>query len=117
MTLDRQKTRSHDARAKASDPEASEQAKEKRVEYLTAHQLAEVLQVSESTIHRLRRAGRIPAVALTDRLIRFNLRDVQKALKPTQAARPQSDNGGPAGEAEEPGPQLSFEDLYSEFTK
>jgi excisionase family DNA binding protein len=117
MTVDSQKTRSREARAKASDAEASEQVKEKRVEYLTAQQLAEILQVSESTIHRLRRAGRIPAVALTDRLIRFNLRDVQKALRPTQAARAQSDNGGEAGEAEESSPQLSFDDLFLDFSK
>src|SRR5215210_7327645 len=111
MTVDDQRTGSREARARAGDAEVSEQAKEKRVEYLTAHQLAEVLQVSESTIHRLRRAGRIPAVELTDRLIRFNLRDVQKALRPTQAARAQSDNGSEASEAEEPSPQLSFGDL------
>ena|SRR5215216_26678 len=117
MTEDRQKTRSREARAKASDAEVSEQAREKRVEYLTAQQLAEVLQVSESTVHRLRRAGRIPAVALTDRLIRFNLRDVQKALRPTQAPRAQSDNGGDANEIEEPSPQLSFEDFFQDFTK
>jgi excisionase family DNA binding protein len=117
MTVEDQKTRSREARARASDAEVSEQAKEKRVEYLTAHQLAEVLQVSESTIHRLRRAGRIPAVALTDRLIRFNLRDVQKALRPTQSIRTQPDNGGDASEAEESGPQLSFGDLFVDFGK
>src|SRR5215210_912608 len=117
MTADDQRTRSREARARAGEAEASEQVKEKRVEYLTAHQLAEVLQVSESTIHRLRRAGRIPAVALTDRLIRFNLRDVQKALRPTLAARAQSDNGTDAGEAEDPGPQLSFVDLFTDFSK
>src|ERR1051325_10111570 len=117
MTPDRQKTRSREARAKAGDPEGSEQAKEKKVEYLTARQLAEVLQVSQSTIHRLRRAGRIPAVAITDRLIRFNLRDVQKALRPTQVARVPSDNGSDAVEAESTGPQLSFEDLFSEFAE
>jgi len=117
MTTDSQKTRSREARAKAIDAEAPEQGKEKRVEYLTAQQLAEVLQVSESTIHRLRRAGRIPAVALTDRLIRFNLRDVQKALRPTQVARAQSDNGGEATESEEPSPQLSFGDLFLDFSK
>src|SRR5688572_28656584 len=66
------------SRARPSDDESAEQAKDKRADYLTARQLAEVLQVSESTVHRLRRAGRIPAVMLTDRLIRFNLRDVQK---------------------------------------
>ena len=117
MTADSQKTRSREARAKASEAEASEQAKEKRVEYLTAQQLDEVLQVSESTIHRLRRAGRIPAVSLTDRLIRFNLRDVQKALRPTQAARAQSENGGDSPEGEEPSPQLSFGDLFLDFSK
>src|SRR5215208_3178031 len=117
MTADSQKTRSREARPKAGDAEVSEQAKEKRVEYLTAHQLAEVLQVSESTIHRLRRAGRIPAVALTDRLIRFNLRDVQKALRPTQAPRAQTDNGGDANEIEAPSAQLSFGDLFTDFPK
>ena len=117
MTVDSQKTRNREARAKASEAEVSEQAKEKRIEYLTAQQLAEVLQVSESTIHRLRRAGRIPAIALTDRLIRFNLRDVQKALRPTQASRAQSDNGGEASEVEESSPQLSFGDLFLDFSK
>src|ERR1051325_10967730 len=99
MTTDSQKTRSREARAKAIDAEAPEQGKEKRVEYLTAQQLAEVLQVSESTIHRLRRAGRIPAVALTDRLIRFNLRDVQKSLRPTARTQPQ--NGGDGDQKDE----------------
>ncbi|MFP5261428.1 MAG: helix-turn-helix domain-containing protein [Blastocatellia bacterium] len=117
MTADDRKTRGREARAKANDAEAADQPKEKRVEYLTARQLAEVLQVSESTIHRLRRAGRIPAVALTGRLIRFNLRDVQRSLKPTQAARAQSDDGtAPAG-VEESGPQLSFGDLFVGFNK
>jgi len=85
---------------------------------LTARQLAEVLQVSESTVHRLRRAGRIPAVMLTERLIRFNLRDVQKALKPTTAAaaRAQAD-GGEADQVEQASPQLSFEDLNSDFVQ
>jgi len=102
VATDHQKTRS----AKTSEPETTE----KRTEYLTAHQLAEVLQVSESTIHRLRRAGRIPAVELTDRLIRFNLRDVQKALKPTHAAHDSE-------AAQEPSPQLSFDDLYADFSE
>jgi len=94
--------------------EPPEQAKEKRSEYLTAHQLAEILQVSESTIHRLRRAGRIPAVTLTKRLIRFNLRDVQKALRSTQVAR--ADSSDPdASHEQEPSPQLSFDDLYADF--
>lgn len=94
-------------------PEAGETAKDKRVEYLTAQQLAEVLQVSQSTIHRLRRAGRIPAVELTGRLIRFNLRDVQKALKAMQAAR---SHDGAALEEDGPTAQLSFGDLFAEFS-
>ncbi|HXG93947.1 MAG TPA: helix-turn-helix domain-containing protein [Blastocatellia bacterium] len=112
---DRQKTRSRKTPAQASEPEPFDHAKEKKIEYLTARQLAEVLQVSESTIHRLRRAGRIPAVMLTDRLIRFNLRDVQRALKPVQSARAQSDDG--QRDEAEPSPQLSFEDLYSDFNE
>ena len=98
----------------ADRPEAGETAKDKRVEYLTAQQLAEVLQVSQSTIHRLRRTGRIPAVELTGRLIRFNLRDVQKALKAMQAARPHDD--GEPHQEDEPTAQLSFDDLFAEFS-
>jgi excisionase family DNA binding protein len=87
-----------------------EQPKDKRADYLTARQLAEVLQVSEATIHRLRRTGRIPAVLLTDRLIRFNLREVQKALRAQVAT--QSSGDGVHDQA--PTPQLSFDDLLSE---
>lgn len=105
-----QKTTNRESTAKASAPDATEQAKEKRTDYLTARQLAEVLQVSESTIHRLRRAGRIPAILLTDRLIRFNLRDVQKALRPTHSGR-----DGESDRDQEPSPQLSFEDIFSNF--
>ena len=113
VTTDHHKTRSREAHAKAGEPEANESAKEKRTEYLTAHQLADVLQVSESTIHRLRRAGRIPAIALTGRLIRFNLRDVQKALRAMQSAA-HADDGADAHE-QQPSPQLSFDDLFADF--
>jgi excisionase family DNA binding protein len=99
---------------KPAESDAPEQTKDKRAEYLTARQLSEVLQISEATVHRLRRAGRIPAVLLTDRLIRFNLREVQKALRPHSAAH--HSDGGDA-EHEQPSPQLSFEDLTNEFTK
>jgi excisionase family DNA binding protein len=99
--------------AKTGDSDAPQQPKDKRAEYLTARQLSEVLQVSEATVHRLRRSGRIPAVLLTDRLIRFNLRDVQKALRPQSASHP-SDGDEPA-EEQEPSPQLSFEDLLSDL--
>lgn len=118
MDEDRQKTRAKKARPATGDQgevDVSEQGKDKKTEYLTAHQLAVVLQVSESTIHRLRRAGRIPAVMLTDRLIRFNLRDVQKALRPTQQARAQSE-GDESRQDNGQSPQLSFDDLNSEFS-
>jgi excisionase family DNA binding protein len=59
---------------------AHTQNEETREEYLTARQLASVLQVSESTVRRLAREGRIPCVRLTPRLIRFNLKAVCKAL-------------------------------------
>jgi excisionase family DNA binding protein len=114
MVADRQTTATRDARPKPGDTDAPEQPKDKRAEFLTARQLAELLQISESTVHRLRRAGRIPAVMLTGRLIRFNLKDVQKALKQLQQSRA----GTPDGDDErdrEPSPQLSFDDLYSDF--
>lgn len=56
---------------------------EAREEFLTARQLAEVLQVSESTVRRLARDGRIPCVRLTPRLLRFNLKAVCRALDGT----------------------------------
>jgi excisionase family DNA binding protein len=113
MTADRQTTASREARLKSGELDAPEQPKDKRVEFLTARQLAELLQVSESTVHRLRRAGRIPAVMLTGRLIRFNLKDVQKALKQLQQSRGHAD--GNDEQYREPSPQLSFDDLYSDF--
>jgi len=80
----------------------------RRTEFLTARQLAEVLQVSQSTIHRLRRSGRIPAIMLTNRLIRFNLRDVKAALG----------GGFKKSQEEEKDPdQLSFDDLFAGFSK
>jgi excisionase family DNA binding protein len=97
--------------AKTGEAETPEQPRDKRAEYLTARQLSDVLQISEATVHRLRRAGRIPAVLLTDRLIRFNLRDVQKALRPQTAAH--SAVASQADQPLEPSPQLSFEDLLS----
>ena len=77
---------------------------------MTARQLAEVLQVSQTTIHRLRRAGRIPAVMVTDKLVRFNLRDVARALTPRHAAH----DGGTEPE-DQRSPQLSFNDLDLDF--
>jgi excisionase family DNA binding protein len=106
MTADRQKLSAQESREKAVDPELSEPAK--KSEYLTAKQLGQILQISESTIHKLRRTGKIPAVMLTDRLIRFNLKDVKHALRPTQANHHPHESSAPA----EPSPQLSFEDFF-----
>lgn len=53
---------------------------EAREEFVTARQLAEVLKVSESTVRRLAREGRIPCVRLTPRLMRFNLKAVFRSL-------------------------------------
>jgi excisionase family DNA binding protein len=65
-----------------------------REEFLTARQLADVLQVSESTVRRLAAKRRIPSVRLTPRIIRFHLDAVREALETDDA-------------------QLSFEDLLS----
>ncbi len=53
---------------------------EQREEFLTARQLAQILQVSESTVRRLARKRRIPSVRLTPRIVRFHLDAVREAL-------------------------------------
>ncbi|HEV7395752.1 MAG TPA: helix-turn-helix domain-containing protein [Pyrinomonadaceae bacterium] len=53
---------------------------QEREEFLTAGQLAEILQVSESTVYRLASKRRIPSVRLTPRIIRFHLDAVREAL-------------------------------------
>jgi len=53
---------------------------EEREEFLTAKQLAQFLQVSESTVRRLAAKRRIPSVRLTSRIIRFHLDAVREAL-------------------------------------
>ena len=81
---------------------------DKREEFLTARQLAGLLQVSESTVRRLAREGRIPSVRLTSRLLRFHLASVMSALDSTgQKSRPRRT---PPHEATDT-TQLSFEDL------
>lgn len=81
---------------------------DKREEFLTARQLAAILQVSESTVRRLAREGRIPSVRLTSRLLRFHLQSVRNALDGTQ---PKSrTRRTPPHEAIDD-TQLSFEDL------
>ena len=79
---------------------------EEREEFLTARQLAQVLQVSESTVRRLARKRRIPSVRLTPRIVRFHLDAVREALEvPRSRIR--------HGEFEEQvdDSQLSFDDL------
>lgn len=82
---------------------------EPREEFLTARQLAGLLQVSESTVRRLAREGRIPVVRLTTRLLRFHLPSVRSALDVTQEkARPA--RRPPPSQANEDA-QLSFDDF------
>jgi len=107
MTADRQKLNAQESREKPGDLEMPEHSK--KTEYLTAKQLGQILQISESTIHKLRRTGKIPAVMLTDRLIRFNLKDVKHALRPAQQSNHQHTE---TAHQQEPSPQLSFEDFF-----
>lgn len=74
-----------------------------REEFLTARQLAEVLQVSESTVRRLAQKRRIPSVRLTPRLIRFHLDAVRDALEVRRVHVPADERVDDS--------QMSFEDL------
>lgn len=91
------------------EPREIKEPKDKRGEFLTAGQLAKMLQISESSVHRLRRQGRIPAVMLTPRLIRFNLREVRAALA---AAQDGHESIEPAAAEAADSRQLTFEDLF-----
>lgn len=53
---------------------------EEREEFLTAKQIAKVLQVSESTVRRLAQKRRIPSVRITPKIVRFHLDAVRQAL-------------------------------------
>lgn len=77
-----------------------------REEFLTARQLAAIMQVSESTVRRLAREGRIPSVRLTTRIVRFNLKAVRHALD-GHATRPRAERNA----TQQDDPQLTFEDL------
>lgn len=87
--------------------DATPQSKETREEFLTARQLAAVLQVSESTVRRLAHAGRIPSIRLTPRLVRFHLASVRDALDGTHRTRTQRGQQQPPADDL----QLSFPDL------
>ncbi len=86
--------------------DATPRTDEAREEFLTARQLAKILQVSETTVRRLARAGRIPTIRLTPRLMRFHLGSVREALDGAQR------KGARRDEAEDESPQLSFSDLF-----
>lgn len=81
-----------------------------RDEFLTARQLAAILQVSETTVRRLARKGRIPAIRLTPRLTRFHLQSVRDALNGAQSPRTARTTKALA-ETPPDDPQLSFSDL------
>ena len=74
-----------------------------REEFLTARQLAEILQVSESTVRRLAQKRRIPFVRLTPKLIRFHLDAVRDALEVPRVRVPTDERVDDS--------QMSFEDL------
>ncbi|MDT7603730.1 MAG: Helix-turn-helix domain [Acidobacteriota bacterium] len=88
----------------------TEKTRNGRGEYLTARQIAEVLQVSESTVRKLARAGRIPVVRVTSRLTRYNLQSVLRALDGDGASKSRSTRRAQSHEKDDD-PQLSFEDL------
>ena len=67
--------------------DSQQSSAETREEFLTARQLAAILQVSESTVRRLAQTGRIPAIRLTSRLLRFYLPAVREALDGDRAKR------------------------------
>ena len=86
--------------------EAPSSADGTREDFLTARQLASILQVGESTVRRLAREGRIPSVRITPRLIRFNLKAVRHALDGSNA-RPSRRQNEPEDDS-----QLSFADIF-----
>ena len=79
---------------------------EEREEFLTARQLAKVLQVSEATVRRLARKRRIPSVRVTPHIIRFHLDAVREAL---DVPRAKIRHGEFTEQVDDS--QLSFDDL------
>jgi excisionase family DNA binding protein len=89
------------------DKDAAPQADGTNEQFLTARQLAVILQVSEATVRRLARKGRIPSIRLTSRIMRFHLASVRDAL---DGARTRTRRNEP--ETEDQTAQLSFSDLF-----
>jgi len=81
---------------------------EEREEFLTARQLAKVLQVSESTVRRLARKRRIPSVRVTPHIIRFHLDAVREALDVPRSRIRHGEFTEPVDDS-----QLSFDDLLA----
>jgi excisionase family DNA binding protein len=88
--------------------DAAPQRDETPERFLTARQLAAILQVSEATVRRLARKGRIPSIRLTPRIMRFHLASVREALD--GGSRPRTRRN--EAEAENETAQLSFSDLF-----
>ena len=86
---------------------AQQSSAETRDEFLTARQLAAILQVSQSTVRRLAQTGRIPSIRLTSRLLRFYLPAVREVLdgEGSKRTRPKTDEAA-ANDA-----QLTFADF------
>lgn len=80
-----------------------------RSDFLTARQLAAILQVSESTVRRLAQQGRIPSIRITPHIIRFNLQAVTGALDGT--ARTRAPRRTPHDDAADDS-QLTFPGLF-----
>ena len=79
---------------------------EEREEFLTAKQLAKILQVSETTVRRLAQRRRIPSVRLTPHIIRFHLDAVREALEVPRYRIRHGEYTEPVDDA-----QLSFEEF------
>ena len=86
--------------------DAAPQQSNSREEFLTARQLAAILQVSESTVRRLAQKGRIPSIRITPHILRFHLKAVRKALDGTERTRRNA-----ATNEEVDNAQLSFSDM------
>ena len=87
--------------------DATPHSNNSREEFLTARQLASILQVSESTVRRLAQQGRIPSIRITPHIIRFHLKAVRQALDGAKHSRRN------ATETEIESAQLSFADLLN----
>lgn len=80
-----------------------------REEFLTARQLAAILQVSEATVRRLAHNGRIPSIRITPHLIRFHLKAVRAALLDGSKNPRQNSGDRGAESAQLPLPDLQLE--------